>query len=149
MAQELPNEELKKISKLHRIMAWCPVFPLQNKKKNSINTSKKLLKNSNSTYVIVRYFTWKLEFVSNTCGRNTSNLMASQRIKLIGSFNYIPYWLTSFDTLLMKGDSFISIRLWSLSALDWALGNNSMEFWDFRFQSFGNSWGNSYTSVYY
>ena len=149
MAQELPNEELKKISKLHRIMAWCPVFPLQKKKENSINTSKKLLKNSNSTYAIVCYFTWKLEFVSNTCGRNTSNLMTSQRIKLIGSFNYIPYWLTSFDTLLMKGDSFISIRLWSLSALDWALGNNSMEFWDFRFQSFGNSWGNSYTPVYY
>ena len=27
LPQELPNEDLKKISKLYRIIAWCPVFP--------------------------------------------------------------------------------------------------------------------------
>ena len=30
-----------------------------------VNTSKKLLKNRNWTSPVIRYFTWKLEFVSN------------------------------------------------------------------------------------
>ena len=32
--------------------------------------------------------------------------MTSQKINVIGSVNYISYWLTSFGTLAMKGDSF-------------------------------------------
>ena len=40
----------------------CLVLP-QNK--NFVSTSKNLLKNRNWTFPVVRYFTWKLEFVSN------------------------------------------------------------------------------------
>ena len=106
LPQEMPNEALKKISELYRIIAWCPVSPPSpTQNKNSINASNKLLKNSTWTFPIVGYFTWKLEFVSNTLW-NTSNLMASQKINVIGSFNYISYRLTSFGTLVMKGDSF-------------------------------------------
>ena len=35
-------------------------------KENFFNTSKKPLKNRNETFPVVRYFSWKLELVSNT-----------------------------------------------------------------------------------
>ena len=36
-----------------------------SRKKNFFSSSEKLLKNTNWTFSVVRYFTWKLEFVSN------------------------------------------------------------------------------------
>ena len=43
-----------KVSKLHRMIAWCPQL-LQNKR--LVNTSKKLFKNRNETFLVVHYFT--------------------------------------------------------------------------------------------
>ena len=116
LPQEMPNEALKKISELYRIIAWCPVSPPSpTQNKNSINASNKLLKNSTWAFPIAGYFTWKLEFVSNTLW-NTSNLMASQKINVIGSFNYISYRLTSFGTLVIL--FFFDFFLSELSNLD-------------------------------
>ena len=47
---------MKKISKSHRINAWYSVLPSK--------CSKNLLKNRNGAFPVVRYFTWKLRFVS-------------------------------------------------------------------------------------
>ena len=68
VAERLKTEDLRKlwnigkVSKLHRMIALCPV-PLLNQK--FVNTSKKLLKNRNQSFPVVHYFTWKLELVSN------------------------------------------------------------------------------------
>ena len=62
---ELPHKlpgNIKKIWKFYGIIAWCSVF-IQNE--NLVNASKRLLNNRNETFPLVRYFTWKLQFVSN------------------------------------------------------------------------------------
>ena len=53
---------LEKSKNPHRIIASSPASPLN---KNYSNTSKKLVKNRNLTFPVVRYFTWKLLFVSH------------------------------------------------------------------------------------
>ena len=53
---------IRKVSKFHRMIAKCQVFL---PKIFFVNTCKKLLKNRNLTLPIVRYFTWKLELVSD------------------------------------------------------------------------------------
>ena len=54
---------IRKISKLHRIIVSCSVFLL---KWYFFNTWKRLFKNRNWTFLpVVPYLTWNLEFVSN------------------------------------------------------------------------------------
>ena len=42
-----------------------PIVQSSSQNQNFVNTSKNILKNINQTFLVVRYFTWKLEFVSN------------------------------------------------------------------------------------
>ena len=52
-----------KISKLHRIIVYCPVF---FPKKNILSIlAKDYLKKELKTFPVVRYFTWKLELLSH------------------------------------------------------------------------------------
>ena len=52
-----------KISKLHRIIVYCPVF---FPKKNILSIlAKDYLKKELKTFPVVRYFTWKLELFSH------------------------------------------------------------------------------------
>ena len=46
----------------HELPNDCPV-PSQNE--GFVNTSRNLLENRNETFPVVRYFTWKLESVSD------------------------------------------------------------------------------------
>ena len=57
--------------------------PFENE--NLANTSKKLLKNRNWTFPVVRYFTWKVQFASNTLS------MIVAGYKLISSIDYLNY----------------------------------------------------------
>ena len=52
--------KIQKISKLYRISAQS-----FSRNENFVSTNKNLLKNRSWTFPIVRYFTWKPEFVSN------------------------------------------------------------------------------------
>ena len=61
-----------KISKLHRIIAWC-----------SVNTSKKFLKNKNWTLPVGRYFTEKLQFAWNILARIVDMLKALPALSAI------------------------------------------------------------------
>ena len=45
---------------------------------NFVNASKKLLKNTNYTFPVVRCFTWKLELVSNILWLAVASLQGSQ-----------------------------------------------------------------------
>ena len=53
-------------------------FSCQNE--NFVYTSKKLLKNKNQTFPIVRYFTWKLESASNTLWMIVAFLMVFEKM---------------------------------------------------------------------
>ena len=71
LSHELPNDvrlrtwgNIKKISRLHRIIAWCSVLL-----PSFVNTSKKLLKNRNWTFPVGCYFTEKLQFVWSILAR--------------------------------------------------------------------------------
>ena len=71
MTHELPSDltlrilgNIRKVSKLHRMIAQWPVPPPQNE--SFVDTSRKPLENRNETVPLVRYFTWKLELVSDT-----------------------------------------------------------------------------------
>ena len=59
-----------------------------------------------------------LKYLVHDCSRNTSNLMTSQKINVIGSFYYISYRLKSFGTLVMKGDSFFFPFSFELCPID-------------------------------
>ena len=61
-----------KISKLHKIIAWC-----------SVNTSKKFLKNKNWTLPVGRYFTEKLRFAWNILARIVDMLKALPALSAI------------------------------------------------------------------
>ena len=73
---ELPNNfrlrklgDIKKISKLHKILAWCSILLPKLK---FVNTSKKLLKNRNSPFPVGCYFTEKLQFVRDILAKIVS-----------------------------------------------------------------------------
>ena len=46
-------------------LIFQPSVQFSSQNQNFVNTSEKLLKNTIQTFPVVRYFTWKLEFVSN------------------------------------------------------------------------------------
>ena len=56
------KKECLKVSKLHKMM---PSVQPSYRNKNFLNTSKKLLKNRNQIFPVMRFFTWKLDLVSN------------------------------------------------------------------------------------
>ena len=62
----------------------------------------------------------------------------------LGSWVFFCVWAWKSAQQLLFFGSFllVSKKLWVWGE-DWALGYNSMKFWDFL-KSFGNSWGNSY-----
>ena len=55
---------VRKVSKLHKTKVQGPIFL---SKKTFVDTSRKLLKTRNETFLVVCYFTLKIELVSNIC----------------------------------------------------------------------------------
>ena len=55
--------KIRKVCKFHRMIAQCPVLSFQNE--SFVNTGRKLLENRKETFPVVRYFTRKLELVSD------------------------------------------------------------------------------------
>ena len=56
---------LRKLGNSQNFRELLPSAWSSSRKKNFFSSSEKLLKNTNWTFSVVRYFTWKLEFVSN------------------------------------------------------------------------------------
>ena len=74
------------------VINWYTVYELPHKLSSSrignfVSTSKNLLKNRNWTFPVVRYFTWKLEFVSTNLwvavSGNTLLFLTRPRLLLI------------------------------------------------------------------
>ena len=59
----LRNEEI--LGKYPNPIEWYPSAQSPRQNETFVNTSRKLLKNRNDTFPVMRYFTWKPEFVSN------------------------------------------------------------------------------------
>ena len=113
LSRELPNNlrlrilGIQKILQnlhriIHRIIQLCQIFiellpSLQSPSRNFVNTSKNLLKNRNWTFIVLRYFTWKLELVLNFWWMIVGALiwiwMASDQLQLVPG----RFWLIVDD----------------------------------------------------
>ena len=78
-------------------MEVWPSAQSSSQKQNFVNTSKRLLENRNWTFPVVRYFTWKLEFFSNTFS------------VLVVKFNFLFYFMRCFHSLLL---CYLHFLLW-------------------------------------
>ena len=59
----LGNQEM--LGNCLNFIEWYRTAQSSCENENFVNTNKKLLKNRNETFLVVRYFAWKLELVSN------------------------------------------------------------------------------------
>ena len=77
--------------KSQNFMKLLPSAQPPSRNENFVSTSKSLLKNRNSTFPIVRYFTWKLEFVSNILWMMAAYF--TEKLEILTSSNYRRVWL--------------------------------------------------------